>query len=115
MTQAERSRRARENRAREAADRTRPLAASLSAIPVDAADAGGQDLLAALGEATIGIAMDLHTAGGDAGEDGAIRAATRSLLDALAEDFDSAEAAQGAIRQALDEIASEPQAQEAQT
>ena len=106
LTQAERSKRARQRRAQERANRTRGLAHALALLTVDHTDEAGDDLIAGLAAALIGVSLDMHTGSGDLGEDSAIRSAVRALADAIAQEMDCEQSAGlGAISQALHELA----------
>ena len=107
MDDATRSRAARERREARRAGNTRALAEALRDLWGDRTDPAAPEVLAALGEALVGYALDLHTGPGDdmAGADAAIRAAVQSLHAALTDHLGGApEAGDGAIRQALDEL-----------
>ena len=107
MDDATRSRAARERREARRARNTRALAEALRDLWGDRTDPAAPEVLAALGEALVGYALDLLTGPGEQGEDAAIRATVRSLHAAWAEEFSDGMAADGAIRQALDELRNE--------
>lgn len=107
LTQADRSRSARARRAAERSSRTRALAAALRDLTVDATDPATNDLISALGEALVGVCLDVHQGPGEAGEDAGIRAAVRAYHAALTATFECAAAARGAMMHALDEVMTE--------
>ena len=106
LSQATRSARARAARAGERSDRTRALAAALRNIVVDATDPASCELLAALADALVGVAIDLHAGPVGVAGDAGIRAAVRAVADAVAGQLDDdATAGLGAVGIALDQIA----------
>ena len=110
MSAAEKSARAEAKRAAERQGILDTWADSLRAATLRRTDTAGHRVISAIGDALIGMSLDLHTGPGDgaAGADAAIRAAVRSLHTALTSHLGGdPEAGDGAILQALDEIRNE--------